>query len=97
MSTSYNSRGKSRGPLRTDQVPNAVGLSMLFKDIGPRPKMCRWIEGEPRGAATVFCGEPRDGDPDYTGCYCRAHREAARGKPPAQVVQHRYGGPERLA
>ena len=69
-------------------VPSAAGISALFKDVGPRPRTCRWIEGEPAGLATVYCGAPRDDDPSYTGCYCPAHRERARGKPAAVVVHH---------
>jgi hypothetical protein len=79
-----------------DPVMNAAGMTAMFKDVGPRPKMCRWIEGEPRGAATVFCGEPRDPDSDYGGCYCATHRDRARGKPAPVVVRHRYGPGERV-
>lgn len=58
---------KAKGPkpiVRQARVRVEAPVSRLPSEMG-----CRWIEGEPRGAATLFCDAPRRAGASW----CEAH------------------------
>jgi hypothetical protein len=57
----------------------------LSLGLGRKPRPCRNVVGEPKGAATVYCGAPAAPDCDYCPA-CRAI--LFRGRGPVIAVPH---------
>ena len=56
----------TRKPLPKPVAPQVAGVP----DVGGRLGCCQYVVGEPRGAATLYCGAPTEG----ASAWCQAHR-----------------------
>jgi hypothetical protein len=78
---------KHKEAKRAKAGQNDFARQKTAKSAGPltlldlAPSSCRWILGDVKGPATLFCGRPKDAE--RGGSYCAEHRDRCVSRPRA--------------